>query len=764
MRPGEFVSRRGAWVVAAWLALAAALWGFVPAVDPAKNESTTYLPPRAESRLATEAIARHFPDLAGQSEAAIVFERRGEALSHEDSNSIEFVADLMRDDAGREGGELRGVKVRSPRSIPLPSNPLMSPVSSLGQAAVVQVEIPANFVTIHSARAVKRIRAILAGVPLPAGLDAAVTGASGYGADYAQAAHKSNDRSFAVTIATVLIILVVVYRAPLAAAVPLGAVTLAAAIVIKLLDAFSFWGLHAGTAERTFVFVLLYGAGTDYSLLLVSRYREFLMDGLTHRAATAGAWTGTFRAILASGLTNSVGLLALCAARFRIFQTTGPAIAAALAIMTLAALSLVPAMIAIAGPGIFWPRRLRGAASPAGARQSREGRFWRWVSVLVTTRPLAVLVISGAALVGPAVAGARVNWVYDQLTTLAPTYGAVRGANMVMRHWSVGQLGPLTVLLVSKEPIPASEWEAVSRDLCAGVSSVPGVEDVRCLEQPVGKGRPPPAASATKASAGSWLSNLGDGAAELAARLAARREYLSDDGLAMRMSVVLADPVFSREAMSACRAVRAKVEASLAATPKDLAKLDVHLAGVTPDIADVRSITSEDFHRVAAIVVGLIFVILLALLRKAMTSLFMAACTAVSYLAALGVAKWVFAWMGADGLDWKVQIFLFVVMVAVGVDYSIFLGARMLEESRRLAPRPGAALQVGAAIRRAVARTGPVISSCGVIMAATLGSLMTGDLALLHQLGFTMAFGMLMDTFLVRPLLVPAFATIFWRR
>ena len=171
----------------------------------------------------------------------------------------------------------------------------------------------------------------------------------------------------------------------------------------------------------------------------------------------------------------------------------------------------------------------------------------------------------------------------------------------------------------------------------------------------------------------------------------------------------------------------------------------------------------------------MIFVILLILLRRPAIALFMTACTVLGYLAALGITLWVFkGLLHSDGLDWKVQIFLFVVMVAVGVDYSIFLGARLVEEARRSRPagmadpadhsaRPGPKSGRGVSIRRAVVHTGPVISSCGVIMAATLGSLMTGDLVLLHQLGFAMALGMLLDTFVVRPLLVPSFAMLLAR-
>ena len=153
-------------------------------------------------------------------------------------------------------------------------------------------------------------------------------------------------------------------------------------------------------------------------------------------------------------------------------------------------------------------------------------------------------------------------------------------------------------------------------------------------------------------------------------------------------------------------------------------------------MADVRDVTRRDFRLIAALALGAIFLIVLALLRDLLLSAFMVGSTLLSYLATLGISYW--AWTGLwgeAGLDWKVEVFLFVVMVAVGQDYNIFLAARLAQEAPRPRPRE--------ATRRAVVHTGPVISSCGLIMAATLGSLMGGQLLLLQQLGFALALGML---------------------
>ncbi len=168
---------------------------------------------------------------------------------------------------------------------------------------------------------------------------------------------------------------------------------------------------------------------------------------------------------------------------------------------------------------------------------------------------------------------------------------------------------------------------------------------------------------------------------------------------------------------------------------------------------DVRDVTRRDMWVISSLTLGTIFVMVLLLLRDWLLSAFMVVATLISYFTTLGLTYWVVTIvLGQPGLDWKVQIFLFVVMVAVGQDYNIFLAARLAEESRKLPPRE--------AVQQALVHTGPVISSCGIIMAATLGSLMVGTLGLMMQMGFALSMGMLVDTFVIRPLLLPSLAVL----
>jgi RND superfamily putative drug exporter len=209
----------------------------------------------------------------------------------------------------------------------------------------------------------------------------------------------------------------------------------------------------------------------------------------------------------------------------------------------------------------------------------------------------------------------------------------------------------------------------------------------------------------------------------------------------MRLSVVLNIPPLSHAAMEDAAEI-----AKLAA--RDNPGASIGLAGATAELSDLRDVTQQDFQHIAVLSMLAILIVVTAALRDFPVAIFILGATALSYFTTLGLTCWVFQLLGNHGLEWKVQMLLFIVLIAVGQDYSIFFAVRLAQEARTLSCRE--------ATKRAMIFTGPVISSCGLIMAATLGSVMAGDVQLLVQLGFAFALGMLLDTFIVRPLLLPA--------
>jgi RND superfamily putative drug exporter len=734
-------------VVAAWLALALAMLIFVPPAKQSDELEKQFLPPDSTYLRALNLLQEAFPGSSGFSEAIIVFERSDGPLTADDLAAIEKVADKIRTEptAGATREDLDLLAVRSPGSIPSPRlpvlqtplfrNPLLSKVSEKGQATIVTVNIPSNYITLFSAKIVDHVRTTLRKAEMPDGLSAAVTGSAGFGHGYAQAAEASSRRTTWVTLVAVVVILLLVYRAPLGAFVPLASISIAAVVVVQLLQLLQPLGLHAGTAEKIFVFVLMYGAGIDYSLLLISRFREELGVNRVARQATANAVDATLAPITASALTDALGMLMLVFAGFLIFRSTGPVVAVALVVAMLASLTLVPAMVAIFGRRITWPGRRRLRTGPP--------KIWSRLARIVVSRPGRILAVTILVLVLPAWRGLNIQWAFDSLSGFKPTApggvgNASAGVLMARRHWPVGEVAPTTLLIHSPRPLGLIQWSGISQKVTRTLSGMDGVANVRSYNVPLGKRVGPWSNALLQTVGGSMVAS----------------HYVSQDQRTARVSVILADEPMSPPAMATVERIVPRIRTELGQAEQAL-DVDLQLlsAGATSETIAIRDTTRSDARLVAALALSVIFFTVLALLRDPILSAFMICSTVISYLATLGICAWLLVdLMGADGLDWKIEILLFVVMVAVGVDYNIFLASRMSQEARRNGPKK--------AIELAVIHTGPVISSCGVIMAASLGSLMAGQLQLLSQLGFALALGMMMDTFVIRPLLLPAFASL----
>jgi RND superfamily putative drug exporter len=716
-------------VVLVWAAAALALAGLAPKADRTLGETTDLLPSDTPVHLALNELATHFGDKSGLSAIVVVFERMSSPLTDQDLAHIEKIAALISQPQGGEsiGPELSSIAIRSPANLALAgkANPL---ISGDGRAALIWVSLPFNYATKPAARLVEHTQKIVAAFPLSPGLSAAVTGSAGYGHDYSLALERSHHKTLIVTLVSVILILLLVYRAPVAAAIPLTAIGIAVIVAFSLLGMLGRFGVHSGTAEEIYTFVLLYGAGVDYSLLFMSRYRELLEHGADAAQCSIAALDDSFGAIVSSAAITMSGLAMLCFARFGLFRSAGPSVVLAVFTAAVAALTLTPALLAIIGPRAFWPTHRRAP----GQHPSRP-RVWPTVARLVVKHPGLIMLITLALLVPAAVGGLHIQWNYDALYSLKPSYPARQGTEMVQRHWPIGEVAPIELVAVSRQAYDIDAWTAAALRMIVEIGATPDVADIRALPQPLG---------------------FHTGAVENAAMLLVdrekiRSEFVSPDGQAMRLSVVLRVPPLSHAAMDDVPHITAA--ASRAATASNL-NAHIHATGATAEMIDIRSVTQHDFFRVAVLALAAILIVVTAILRDPLTSVFIVAATVLSYLATVGLTLWFFQSLGATGLESRVQMLLFMVLVAVGQDYSIFFAVRLAQEGRQWPPI--------VATQRALVSTGPVISSCGLIMAATLGSVMAGDVQTLVQLGFAFALGMLIDTFLVRPLLLPAFVIL----
>lgn len=686
----------------------------------ADAEPNHVVPADAPSSLARDRALQSFPDAFGRSRAVLIYERLP-ALTDADLVYIDAVARRLRDAAPAHDDWT----VIAPSDSPLHRERL---VSADHQCAMVVVLLKTHWTTKRGARMVDAIEAIAA-EGRPAGLESELTGTAGIGRDYASVAKRALDRTTKVTVCLVILILAIIYRAPLAALVPLISISASVVVALHLLDFLAVWGWGVSDRERVFTVVLLYGAGTDYALFWISRYREELAARNDRRAAIAASMEATGPAVLASAGTTVVGLATMMVAQLVPTHVAGRIMAFVLIIAFLAATTLAPALVALMGRALFWPTRASRGAE-VGMR-----RMWTALATIVVRRPGFTLLVGVVLMLPPIWTALHSEYHYDTLGELPKDSSAARGAAIASAHFPEGQLYPTTLLVdVGKGGVgDDAAAKKLSAALEAACATVKGVTDVRGLTHPAGR------------SAGAAALNLA--AISLAPR-EVESYFLSKHRTVMRIECSMAYGPLSVKAMDTMAAAEQMVQRKAAA------QLDrpvtVMAEGITAYIADVRQITQRDRRWIMLLAPLLIWLIVLVLVRDVLLSVFMLLATLMTFGATLGLTEWIFVGLlGQDAIDWKVDVFVFVIIVAIGQDYNIFLVSRLLQESR--------AYKLTESTTRAIIRTGSIISSCGLIMAATLGSLMSAGLRLYEQVGFALAVGILIDTFLVRPLMIPSF-------
>jgi putative drug exporter of the RND superfamily len=372
---------------------------------------------------------------------------------------------------------------------------------------------------------------------------------------------------------------------------------------------------------------------------------------------------------------------------------------------------------------------------------------------LVVRHPVYILCVCLMALIPLAILGAGARPSYNQLADLDPDRPSVIGAEVIRRYFAVGELSPAAVLIDNPSlDFRSDRGRSAIAEVSRRLQAVEHVAEVRSLTQPVGK----PLGGGDKG----FLARFGE---DLLLRGAEAR-YVgikpadpADTGHISRFDIVFNSDPFSETSMETLDRIRQVIEEAAAAGQPLEGNRAIGVAGSTSMANDLRRVTTSDLRRMYVLITMGVYAILVLLLRRPGISLYLVATVVLGYLASLGLTDLLFHALHRGpgpwgGLDWTVGFFLFVILVAVGEDYNIFLMARVVEEERKYGVTEGT--------RRAVAHTGGIISSCGLIMAGTFGAMLTGKLASLRELGFALGIGVLLDTFLVRPILVPAFLVL----
>lgn len=792
------VTRQGWAVVLGWAALLGWLYVVAPSWSAvSRDDDVRFFPPEYPSVIGQGLLERGFPADTASSSLIVIAERPEGELTAPDREFLDRLERALRD-LGQEKPEL-GIKEVVGRNRPVIGERLVQGRPEGGQVALTAVMLHGTFASKEARITVGEVLGLLDGLrpEAPKGLNLAVTGSAAVGHDSNAAANQSLHATTVATIALVVVILLVVYRSPILALIPLATIALSAWAALMLIARMALppFDFQVINITKVFLIVVLFGAGTDYCLFLIARYREELARGRSRRDAIAEAIRQVGGALAASAGTVIIGLGMLWFSTFAKIQYTGPAIALSLLIALAAALTLAPVMLRLLGRAVFWPFRPpqhhRGT-DPEDESLEETPMFGLWAAIAnaVVRYPALILGASLVLLLPFAWIGAQTKTSYDILADLDPGQTSIQGSKVFRSYYPEGELGPSTILIRHPELDFTSDWgRETIRDLSQRLAQLPHVAEVRSLTRPLGKPgqfAPPDAdeaepEAATAASGGllGQIGQFGRGAQQAITEL--RRQaiwseildhYVStgrktspgrevaatDRNHITRLDVIFDISPFSEESLEAL----ANVSATVAEVTRagNLSGATFGLAGTTVQINDLKRVTTQDERRMYVLVTVGVYAILVLLLRRPGICLYLIATVILGYLASLGLTDLVFRWLhnGPEpwmGLDWKVGFFLFVILVAVGEDYNIFLMSRVIEEERKHGPIEGT--------RRAVAHTGGIISSCGVIMAGTFGAMLFGSLTALQELGFALGLGVLLDTFIVRPVLVPAFVVL-WHR
>ncbi len=669
--------RRSKWLVLlAWIVAAFALAPLGQKLsDVTDNRTESFLPSGAESTAALRVQEQRFA--GGETVSGLVVYRRPGGLQPADMDRISA-------DAARASHALPVVGK--------PSDPVFAPGRDVAYMAVA---LPDDNEKLPQWG--KDLRAAVHS-GTSHGLSVYVTGSLGFNADFEEVFGSIDGKVLGVTVLLVLVLLGLIYRSPLIALIPLIVVGFAYSIAQGFVYLYGKSGGTVSDNGATILVVLMFGVGTDYCLLLVSRYREELHRYEDKHEAMARALQRAGPAILASGLTVALTMLVLLLATVGSTHSLGPVSAIGVTIAFTAGLTLLPALLTIAGRRGFWPRRRLVAYQPEWSGEGERQGVWRRVGTRVLQRPALALAVTVSLFSLGALGLFAYKEDYSVDGFFKKQAESVDGFDVLRAALPAGALVPTTALVVRDDGAVSDADVAAVRKTASsfrGVASVSGGED------------------------------------------------RAKDGSAARLTVIFSDDPFDASALDRVKALRERLHA---AAPPGTRVLVGDGSAVQADFNDAAA---RDLRVIIPLALLVIFVILAILLEAVVAPLLLIASVVIGFVGTLGLSVFVFRIVIGDaGVDNSLPTYAFIFLVALGIDYTIFLMSRVREEARHHGTREGTL--------RALAATGPVITSAGIILAGTFSVLMTLPVTFIFDLGFMVAVGILLDTFVVRTIMVPA--------
>lgn len=526
-----------------------------------------------------------------------------------------------------------------------------------------------------------------------------ITGPAGIAGDTVKLFEQADFVLLFATIIIILLLLILIYRSPLLAIIPLLATIIVYQVANQSIALMGSFGLEINNSTTSIMSILLFAAVIDYSLFVFSRYREELNKVESKYTAMKQAMRATGEPVFFAGGTVLAAMLILFFTEFRDYQNFAPVFGMAIFVIMLASITLVPALFTLFGRKAFWPK-----VPKFGEDQEVKHRVWGAIAKFVVNKPVISGGLVAVFLVVTALNVFNLDYEFDTVKKFPKDLPSRVGYEIVESKFNKGELAPSTILLESGEALNEDQIEQFRSKL----ESYEEIDSVRLAG-------------------------------------------ISEDSKAVKLSTALSLNPYSTEAIDFVEQLQGESTSILSELQL---QGDVYYGGVTAKLVDERDINNSDIIKIVILESILILVLLIALTRSIKMALYMIATILISYVSALGLGIFlVDVLFGYDSISTRVPVYAFIFLVALGIDYNIIMVSRFLEERKTL--------KLKDALEVAIRNTGGVISSAGVILAATFAALTTMPIADLFVFGFMVAIGILIDTFLVRGLLLPSLILFF---
>ena len=735
---GRVVVRHRYLVVLAWIVLAVVSTRGLPTLgSEVNNNNSQFLPSSAPSAKAADLLTPIFGSTTSTSQVDVVGSTTSGPLDSSD------LAALAREAAAA-------------RAVPRVVSARLLGTAPDGRAAEIVVTMRASYADVSAQqKVVNALQATFSRVAAPPGLELHLAGQVATNVANQASSNKASNRTQSFAFLFVIVLLLLIFRSLLAPVITLLPVGFALLVSIRFIGGLGAHGLKISEITELLLIVLLIGAGTDYGLFLVFRVREEVRRGLDHKDAVVHALQRVGESISASAGTVIFALLTLLLASFGIYQDLGVPLAVGVSVMLLAGLTLLPALLAIFGRAVFWPSRV-------AAGDMQDG-WWGRVAGRLVARP-ALTLATGVVVFGALAAAAfgyKSAGFGGALSAPAGSDAAIGNA-VVARNFPGASANPANLVLRYDRPV----WDRPA-ELAEAERSLAGSGAFTQLTGPLD----PTGFQLSPATYAALHARLGNPAVLPAIEPAGlgvptveynayrtTTQFVSADGRTVQFEATLrVGSQASTAAMNATPQVRAVV--ARAATASGASRSGV--AGEAASLYDVSNTSNHDLVTIVPVAIVAIGLLLALVLRSAVAPLYLIVSVALSYFASLGVSTLVFIDLGGEsGLTFVLPFLMFIFLLALGEDYNILVMTRIREEARREGLRE--------AVVRAVGRTGPTVTSAGLVLA---GSFVVLAIAggggpggsQVRDIGFGLAIGILMDTFLVRTLLVPSIVALLGR-